>query len=209
MLYTILSILAGVVLLALLFLWWLVGSVVRGARKRDELLLVTLEPLAERIAGGEEIPPTEIADVAARPEMRPLLYELLKHYERLDLFPEAYIDPSVQGEALLAYWMLHPNELKGTPETTELLARCDRQVEGVESTFFVYRYRMPEGHWAGADWILGLAGPFVATDVPFSGVASAFSRCTDKEGSISPDDLVDRFIEMITRKGSAAPGREP
>jgi hypothetical protein len=59
---------------------------------------------------------------------------------------------------------------------------------------------MPPGHWAGPDWLLGLAGPFSANDVPYSGVASAFSRASDKFGTVEPGGLVDWFVEMVTSK---------
>ena len=45
-------------------------------------------------------PPTHI-------QTRVLLYALLKHFERLDLFPKNYLDPKSQAESALAYWLMH------------------------------------------------------------------------------------------------------
>jgi len=61
---------------------------------------------------------------------------------------------------------------------------------------------MEQGHWAGDDWILGLSGPFFKNDVPYSGIASAFSRCDDKYGEVQPAELVDWFIGMVEAKGA-------
>ena len=71
---------------------------------------------------------------------------------------------------------------------------------GRQAEFLVFRYRMPEGHWAGRDWILGLAGPFFEDDTPYSGVASGFSMCDDTEGKVTPNDIVENYVTMFERK---------
>jgi hypothetical protein len=76
-------------------------------------------------------------------------------------------------------------------------------VNGQECAFYVYRYRMPEGHWAAkAGWLLGLAGPFAKGDRPYEGPAGAFSRCSDKQGTTSSGELVDWFIGKATGRSA-------
>jgi len=184
------------------FIWWRYTSVARGARQRDEKILPLLDPLGEKLAAGKTPARDEIESLAKNPATRSFLYEILKHFERLDLFPAEYRSEIAQAEAKLVYWMMHPNELQDAPHETELAETITRQVEGESCRFHVFRYRMPNGHWAGDDWLLGLAGPFIDNNPPYSGVAGAFSRC-DKYGEVQPAELVDWFIGMARRKSGA------
>jgi len=192
---------AGVVALLVAFLWWRVTSVKRGARQRDERVLKALAPLGEKLGEGAEVAPAEIRDLCARYELRPALYGILRHFERLDLFPDSMKTWESQAEGLLAYWMMHPNELQDPPVELSVVERVERDIQGSKATFFVMKFRMAEGHWSGSDvWHLGLSGPFVEGKAPYTGVAS-FSRHADTLDSVSPGELVDWFMNLVT-KGS-------
>lgn len=195
-------VLAAVAIALLALVWWRWTSVGRGARQRDEKILQLLDPLGERLEKKERIPPGEVADLAAKPHVRPLLYAMLTHFERLDLFPARYLDTASQGEAELAYWLMHPNELQDAPEQIELVESIVTALgdEGERGEFLVFRYTMRQGHWAAKDgWLLGVAGPYSQDDVPYSG-AGAFSRAGDKYGEVGPNELVDWYIGLLSRK---------
>ena len=199
MIYTI----AAIVVVVVMFVWWRYTSVARGARHRDEQILSALDPIGERLSKKEAVEAAEIDNLAQRPQYRPMLHQMLKHFERLDLFPETYITQCAQAQGALAYWLMHPNELQDAPEEIECIDEVHRE-HGKESiTYIVLRYRMPPGHWAEKDgWLLGLAGPFLPNDVPYSGVVTAFSRCGDKEGEIAPAELIDWWLGMLKKKGA-------
>lgn len=200
--YVIATVVAIVVLLSA-FVWWRYTSVARGARQRDQRILPLIDPIGEKLASGKQPSIEEIENVANKSYARPFLYQALKHFERLDLFPKRFTTPEAQAESKLAYWMMHPNELQDAPETIELSEKVTRQLDGEKVDFYVFRYQMTDGHWAARDgWLLGLAGPFFENDVPYSGVAGAFSRCGDKYAEIKPDELVEWYIEMATRKSA-------
>lgn len=132
-----------------------------------------------------------------------MVYQLLKHFERLDLFPSKDLTIPAQGEGILAYWLMHPNELQDAPSEIELVEEVNRDIQGEHGKFLVFRYRMPAGHWAAKDgWNLGLAEPFLERDVPYSGVAGGFSRCGDRFGEVNPPELIDWYIGMVTRKSA-------
>lgn len=191
-------ILIGIVLAIVIFIWWRYTSVERGIRACNEKVLQILDPVGEKLFNREDVTPEEIETLAAKAFVRPMLYAVLKDFERLDLFPETYKKPESQAEAILSFWLMHPNELQDVPEEMRLVEKVNREIEGEQADFFVFRYKMREGHWAAEDgWLLGLAGPFVEKDIPYSGYPGAFSRCGDKFGELSPAKLVDWYIGMV------------
>jgi hypothetical protein len=185
------------------FVFWRYTSVARGARKRDDALNDRLVPLGERLEAKEPISVDEVRALAAQPELREMIYIMLAHYARLDLFPAEYLSLEAHAVGLLAYWMMHPNELQAAPESLELVERFARQTLGEMGTYYVFRYRMPEGHWNGTEWQLGLAGPFFAEDRPYVNRAGAFARAGDVAGKVTPAALVDWYVDLLRRKTAA------
>ena len=189
-----------VVVLLAAFVVWRYTSVGRGARARDRVLLERLDPVAQRLESGAAVAPDELEELAASPELRPMLYHMLSHYQRLELFPAQYLSLEAQAEAVLVYWMLHPNELQRAPEAIELMEKLPREFAGKQGSFYVFRYRMPAGHWSGPEWQLGLAGPFFPGEGPHQSVAGGFSRAGDVVGKVSPAELVDWYVGMLEQK---------
>lgn len=193
------SILIGVGALVL-FVAWRYSSVARGARKRDEALLKRLDPLAARFDAKEVVTASDIAQLASQPELREMLYALVSHYGRADLFPAEFLRKERQAEAVLAYWLQHPNELQAAPEAMEYLETVRHAYANAEAEFFVFRYRMPAKHWAGTDWLVGLAGPFLADEKPFESVAGGFSRAGDVFGKTDIQQLVRWYASTHERR---------
>jgi hypothetical protein len=187
----------GALLLA--FLWRMLTSVQRGAGQRDQKILPLLDPIAAKLSRKEAASKSEVLDVAKIRHARPLLYQLLSHFGASSLFPTELLSATAQAEALLAYWMMHPNELQEAPEEMQPEEVVRRKIDGQDAEFHVLRYRMRPGHWAGADWLLGVAGPFFDGDPPFSGRASAFARVSDTAGSTKASELVDWYVGMVQR----------
>ena len=182
------------------FVWWRYTSVARGAANRDEALLPLLDPLAAQFDSGATVSPAAVSALAARPELRGMLHSLLSHYNRLDLFPPTYLTRPAEAEAILSYWLMHPNELQASPASLEHVSTLTRPVGGRNAQFLVLRYQMPPGHWAGTDWLLGLAGPFFPEDLPYQGPAGGFSRVNDRYGVVPPDALVDWYVGVLQQK---------
>ncbi|HEU4419689.1 MAG TPA: hypothetical protein VFT55_12180 [Planctomycetota bacterium] len=183
------------------FVVWRWTSVPRGARKRNRELFARLEPLGARLDAGEVVTPAEVAALAARPEIRHMLFAILRGMDRTDLLPASHRSSVDQGASALAYWLMHPNELHGAPEAIELVETVMRTVDGREAPFHVYRYRMAAGHWAGNEWLLGFVGPMAPDIEAYSVLPSAFSRAGDREGSIRPAELVDWYVDLLRQKG--------
>ena len=189
-------IIGGIVVIIVAFLGWRITSVGRGARKRDSQILLVLQPIANRLSKGQEISGEEIATIGEVHQHRGMLYCMLKHFEKIDLVPDFWRASEMQATAQLSCWMMHPNELQDPPQEIEVVSRHQRTMDGEELAFFVMRYKMHPSHWAGGDWILGVAGPYGKGDPPYEGRAGAFSRCDDIYGQMQPDELVDWYIQM-------------
>jgi hypothetical protein len=199
------SVALAVVVLLVAFIAWRWTSVRRGARRRDDALLDRIEPLGRRLDAGETVSPGEFAALAARPEIRYVLFEVLRQMNRADLLPTNYSSSVQEGESALAYWLMHPNELQGAPEEIQLVETVRTTVDGLGADFHVYRYRMPQGHWAAKDgWLLGLAGPMRSGSEPYAEMPGAFSRAGDADGKVTPAELVDWYVGMLKAKGLAA-----
>ncbi|HVJ79546.1 MAG TPA: hypothetical protein VNC50_00640 [Planctomycetia bacterium] len=180
------------------FTLWRYASVARGMRRRDAAILEKLGPVAVKLDAKAHVSEAEVAALTAVPQNRPLLLQILDHYDRLDLYPKGLLSHAAQGEGLLAYWMLHPNEFGEAPAAIELVEEVARVVNEKPAKFFVYRFRLPAGHWAeGEGWLLGFAGPFFAEDEPYSPDASGFARASDGEGKVTPSALIDGWLRTI------------
>ena len=198
----ILKILAVLVVLIVVFVVWRFTSVARGARQRDEKLAARIDPIAKRIEAGEPVSPQEVAALAARPEIRHMLFAALRALGKPELLPTMYSSSVAQGESALAYWMMHPNELQAAPEAIELVETVKRPVDGGDADFHVYRCRMAAGHWAAKDgWFFGLVGPMSVDAEPYASMPGAFSRGRDIEDKVKPSELVDWYVGMLRQRG--------
>lgn len=177
------------------FVWRRFTSVQRGIDARDARIVARLQPVEDRLRSGIAANTSEVALLAASPENRPLLHALLKHYEQLSFFPKEHLTVEAQAKANLSYWMMHPNELGDPPVEIEVVETITRSLDGIDGDFVVLRYLMGAEHWASKDgWMLGLSGPFISSEPPYSGVANGFARCSDKCGRVAPEELVDWYI---------------
>lgn len=202
---TIFYLVVGFVGVVALFVLWCFWSVVRGGLRRDERLRAELEPIKKRLSGQEEITPSDLAALGRRPELRYPLFTLLQQHQRGDLFPSTFLSAEKEAEAALAYWLMHPHELQDRPEQMELVEERALAIGGKEGRMFVFRYRMPEGHWAAKDgWLFGVSGPVFDSDERYAKLVGAFSRSGDREGTITPGELTDWYMEMLRKKGMLA-----
>ena len=192
----------AVIVLVVAWIVWRLIAVQRGARLRDERIMEELSPFLRKLDEGADLSNEEVTRLCAKYHLRPMLYSMLKHYERLEIFPDSMKSLERQAEGLLAHWMMHPNEFEGPPVAMQIMTNVERKLGGKTATFVVVKFQMPPGHWVGdGAWPVGLSGPFFDNAVPYGGKASAFSRASDAEDKVRPDELVDWFIDMVERKG--------
>ena len=187
---TTLAVIVGAILL---FFVWRVTSVGRGARKRDERILKELDGIGAKLERGEA-DHEAVRRLAARPHLRGHLRMALAALGQAELFPRELDTREREAEWVLAYWLMHPNELQDPPEAMELVEIITRPFNGRDVDFFTFRYRMPPGHWAGTEWLLGLSGPFAPGDAPYEAAAGGFALASERADSTSSQVIVDRYI---------------
>jgi hypothetical protein len=199
-----LQILAVIVVVLAGFAYWRWIAAKQRTNERDEVLLARLESVGKRLDAGESVSHAEIEELAAKPENRYVLYPALRQMGRDQLLPLKYDTTIAQGEAALAFWLMHPDQLKAAPEKIELVETVMSEVAGSHAEFHVYRYRMPAGHPAADQgWILGVTGPMDPDAVPYTKLLAAFSRTTDLDGKIAPWQVVDAYVSAMKQKGPA------
>ncbi len=182
------------------FIAWRFTSVSRGAQKRDDKILNLLDPLRQKLDKGESVSREEVSALAIRPEVRPTLSSVLASFDKRDLLDAKYNSPISQAEAGLAFWLMHPNEFGEAPAAIEHIQQVDYPVRSNHGVFHVFRYKMPDGHLAAKDgWLLGVVGPMNEEAEPYSHNHGAYSRSSDTEGSISPQELVERWVGIVEK----------
>ena len=183
-----------------IFVDWRIWSVFAGIDARDSQVRTACQPLLTRVQQREPVTVDEVLALANRPELRHFLFNALREFQREDLFPHDFDDIAAQGAASLAYWMMHPNELEEPPEKIELAAQVERTVDCTVLKFFVYRFKMREGHWEGQKWILGITGPMRDIAPAYAKMHPAFARCGDIDGKANYNEIVNWWVKLNVGK---------
>lgn len=199
-----LYVIGGVVAALAAWVAWRVASVGRGARKRDARILRELAAVEAELRSGGVVRGAEIAALAGRPHLRRLLLGMLREHGKEEVFPAEHLGRRSEAEAALVYWMMHPNELQDPPAELQHVVTLSRDVAGKGAEFEIFRYKMPTGHWAGSEWVLGLAGPFFEGDTPYAGAATGWSLASDRESGTTPDRALEGYLARVgVRSGGA------
>ncbi|MDF1839592.1 MAG: hypothetical protein P1V35_17115, partial [Planctomycetota bacterium] len=191
----IMKIAIGILAALVAFVLWRLSSVARGAAKRDGEIAEKLAGLQAKLEQDQSFEDSEVQALGRSPETRPSLFGMLEHFEKLESFPAQWLEVKEQGRAVLAYWMMHPNELGSAPESIEFVQEFERPVNGEAGGFRIYKFQMAEGHWSNREELLGIAGPFLEGQAPFA--VGAFSRSGDKDGSTDLEELVTWYMGLL------------
>jgi hypothetical protein len=173
---------------------------VRQHRVRDEALWQMLQPIGARLLDGDAVDAVEVRELARRPAPRIVLLGLLKHAGKTALFPSELLTRRAEAESKLASWLMLPNELQNEPSELDLMEIASRSFRGTQVEIYVFKYKMPAGHWSGDDWQLAVVGPFFEEDKPYEGKFGAFARAGDRVGTLEPTDLVDWYMKLVDTK---------
>jgi hypothetical protein len=162
-----------------------------------------IKPVYEKLINGEDLTKEEVFPFAENILTRETVYEVLKEYNRADLFPAEYYTIVKAAESNLAHWLEFPTELDACPDEMEHIKRVTFDFDGQNHFvhFEVFRYRVNEPHWAAkAGWMLGVAGPYFDDSEPYDFPAATFSRIGSMSNRITPDEEAKWVYENISKR---------
>lgn len=192
-----------VVVVALFVLLWL--NALRASFARDRKLRKRIDPVLKQVKAGDATAQQSIVTLAADPETRWFLLSELAEIGKREWFPREYDTPELLAESNLVYWLMHGNELGVAPAKIELLKSTKVEKDGRQGTYFLFRFRAPEDHWAASDgWMAGLAGPFWDGETDPSELRHTFSElesCAER----TDDEHVEYLLKSARRWGLVVP----
>ncbi|MBI4497709.1 MAG: hypothetical protein HY689_07425 [Chloroflexi bacterium] len=156
--------------------------------------------IVSRLRLGNDVEPHYLEEVAASPETRGLLYDLLADLGKLSLYPERFRTQEALAESRMVRWLTFPTELNRVPDEIELMKVIpfDTGMPDGLLDYYVFRFRTHPPHWAAKDgWMAGVAGPYRRDEAPttrsyghtFSDFAAWDSR--------APEEHVRRIREIM------------
>lgn len=195
------GVLAALILIAGIFLF------LRNRSKRKKYNKERFErvrPLFEKLENGEFIGRDTMLPFAADIKTRQLTFELLKEYEKTDLFPQDYYTLIKSAESQLANWLEFPTELDSFPDEIEHIKRVTIYFDLDGQNYFVYyevfKYRINAPHWAAENgWMLGVVGPWFDDSEPYDHANFTFSRTSSTVDKVSPEEEAQWVHENVSR----------
>ena len=141
------------------------------------------------IRGGRSVASEVFRQIAGWPECRITLARELESLERLDPFPNDFMNQPSLYEAAMVDWLLFPTELGRAPDEIRQLQSVPFETDDGVVDLYVFAFRTHSPHWlSDKDWVVGVAGPFLVSDQPIFEVSvlhSAASRACQRSLSTS------------------------
>jgi len=127
-------------------------------------------------------------------------YDILSKFDKQSLFPKELISFEKATESRLASWLLFPTELGAVPSQIELIKKVDHLKNDTTFTYYVYKFRIDEPHWAAKDgWMIGVVGPYFRYSQPYDFPKGTFSKFS-KIGETTPEQEVTWVHENIFKE---------
>lgn len=198
-------IIGGLVGLLIIFLVYRYWATLKATQKRDKDIFDKVKPVIEALENQNVFDEELINRLADDSATRGILYSILEEHNRLELFPNKYMDFKSGAESSLVYWLLHPNELGDRPDQIEYIQTVSRAQEidneKQKLDYYVFKFKMNPPHWASKDgWTVGVAGPYIKDSEPYDFAPGTFSTF-EKFESKSPDEHVGWVHETMNKKG--------
>jgi len=190
-----------VALIIILFIIYRYFAFKKESALNHKLRFARIEPLQVKLESGEDLKKDAILEYAKDKTSRDLTYQLLKDYNKTELFPIEYLTIESGAESSLVNWLEFPTELDQIPDDIKHLEKVNIEFDGNNVIYHVFKYMTNEPHWAAKDgWMLGVVGPYFDDSKPYDFPAATFSRCSSKVGEIEPRDEAKWVHENIALK---------
>ncbi len=175
---------------------------VKVSRQNIELNNIRLErikPLVDKIKNNEDVNSKEVMEYASNILTRCYTYDVLKEYNKEDLFPKEFYSFERASESFLANWLEFPTELGMCPDKIEFVKRSTIDFDGNNVYYDVFKFMTNAPHWASnLGWSLGVVGPYFDDSEPYHHPGATFSRLGNESNGISPDEEAKWVHENIS-----------
>jgi len=190
-----------VVLLIAIFVYYRSNTVLQQNDKLNAQRVKRVEELYDKLESGQNLTENDVYPFAQNLLTRELTYELLKKYDKTNLFPQEYYTIVKGAETDLANWLEFPTELGVCPDEIEHIKRVTFDFDGQNIHYEVFKFRVNEPHWdAKNGWGLGVVGPYFDDSKPYDFAPSTFSRIGSYLDKITPEEEAKWVHENITLK---------
>lgn len=150
-----------------------------------------VEILSDKLEKKEDLHKEDILPFAQDISTREITFELLRSYDRADLFPKEYYSIAKGAESNLAIWLEFPTELSACPDEMEYIKRVciDNDDQDNPIYYEIFQYRVNEPHWAAEDgWMIGVVGPYFKYSKPYDFPKRTFSRFINIENTTAEEE---------------------
>ncbi|GAA4751591.1 hypothetical protein [Flavisolibacter ginsenosidimutans] len=165
-----------------------VQRVVKIQRPRsDKYDSTVFENLYNKLYFHQNLSKAEIDSFTINSDTRAEFYDLLEEFKREDIFPPEFNTFEKAAESRLTNWLEYPTELDTIPSQLELLKKVNLIDSGVTYTYYAFRFKTEQPHWAAKDgWMIGVVGPYLKDSKPYDWTGGTFSNFK-KEKQITPE----------------------
>ncbi len=198
------SIIIGILILAIvIFVVYRIITVKLQGRRLNKERFGRIKLLYDKLESNESISTEDVLPYAKSLSTRETTFQLLKEYNKSDIFPAEYNTLIKGAESNLANWLEFPTEIHTCPDEIEHVKRVTFDFDGKNNFihYEVFKYCVNEPHWAAKDgWILGVVGPYFDDSKPFDFPQSTFSRVSSTFDKVTPDEEAKWVHENISLK---------
>ncbi|MEL6675846.1 MAG: hypothetical protein AAFR61_26805 [Bacteroidota bacterium] len=140
------------------------------------------------------VPAEEMKKIAADDEVRSTFFGMLEEMDKEAIFPKKYAKQPLLARSKMVDWLTYPTELGCVPGRIEALQEFRIDYDDVgEAIFYLWKFQKK----GETEWLVGLSGPYLATEVPtansYGYTFSKFEKLTDKK----PEEHFADIMELI------------
>lgn len=159
---------------------------------KDKVKFDMIKPLFKKIAKGEIPEPKLLTKYAFDIKTREITYQLLKEYNRIDLFPKEFNTIEKGAETNLVNWLDFPGDLEKVPDEIEYIEKVNIDDSGTQLYYHTYKFKVYEPSYAAKfGWMIGTVGPYSDVSVPYEKPKVISSRFVkSKYGEVTPKEEV-------------------
>ena len=172
-------IILAILIMVIVLLIYRFLKVNRRNKKLQEERYERIKELHIKIKEEKPLTQEDIFPYADNLLLREPTYDLLRTFNKTDLFPKEFYTIVKGAESNLANWLEFPTELDSCPDEIEHITRETIDYDGQKNFvhYEVFKYRVNAPHWASENgWMLGVVGPYFDDSNPYDHPHATFSR---------------------------------